>query len=103
MLTQRKERKKMSSKAIAIRLNSGCTSPKTCNDISEIEIKEGSSSSWKTKAKVYDLVKASPGSIEVDRYPYPDLVPVLSKNDEKYVRSEPNDTEHDNLLKLPQE
>ena len=93
----------MTSKAIAIRLNRGCTSPKSCNDISEIKIRDayGSTSEWKSKAKVYDLVKASPGSIKVNRDPYPDLVPVKSKNDEKYVRSEPNDTEHDNLLKLP--
>nr|WP_296463230.1 DUF3892 domain-containing protein [uncultured Acetatifactor sp.] len=33
--------------------------------------------------------------------PYPNLYPALSSNGEKYVRSEPNDTPNDNLLKLP--
>ncbi|MEA5031456.1 MAG: DUF3892 domain-containing protein [Sphaerochaeta sp.] len=95
----------MASKAIAIRLNRGCINPKSCNDIAEIKIRAdyGSTSEWKFKAKIYDLVKESPGSIKVDRYPYPDLIPAKSKNDEKYVRSEPNDTENDNLLKLPRE
>nr|WP_296488697.1 DUF3892 domain-containing protein [uncultured Acetatifactor sp.] len=32
---------------------------------------------------------------------YPNLCPALSSNGEKYVRSEPNDTPNDNLLKLP--
>lgn len=95
----------MSSKAIKIKLNSGCVSPKSCNDINQIKIRDDSSgiTAWKAKAVLYDTVKASPGSIKVDRYPYPDLVPALSKYGEKYVRSEPNDTESDNLLKLPQE
>ena len=33
--------------------------------------------------------------------PYPDLIPVVSSKGEKYVRSEPNDTPRDNLLRLP--
>ena len=36
-------------------------------------------------------------------FPYPDVVPAVSSNGEKYVRSEPNDTVNDNLLKLPRE
>ncbi len=32
---------------------------------------------------------------------YPDLVPATSARGEKYVRSAPNDTPNDNLLKLP--
>ncbi|WP_242690627.1 DUF3892 domain-containing protein [Enterococcus faecalis] len=39
-------------------------------------------------------------SITVDIYPYPELIPVLNGT-QKYVRSEPNDTPNDNLLKLP--
>lgn len=95
----------MSSKAIAIRLNWGCTSPKSCNDISDIKIRDDlwGTEEWKAKAVVHDMVKASPGSIKVNIASYPDLVPATSKNGEKYVRSEPNDSEHDNLLKLPRE
>ncbi len=95
----------MSSKAIEIRLNSGCISPKSCNDISEIKIRDEfiKTEEWKTKAFVHDKVKAFPGSIKVNIAPYPDLVPATSIKGEKYVRSEANDTEHDNLLKLPRE
>jgi len=49
------------------------------------------------------MVTNFPRSIQVNRYPYPDLIPAMSKYYEKYVRSEPNDTENDNLLKLPKE
>ncbi|MBR4020311.1 MAG: DUF3892 domain-containing protein, partial [Firmicutes bacterium] len=42
-----------------------------------------------------------PNSIFVNISPYPDLVPALSSTGEKYVRSEPNDTPFDNLLRLP--
>lgn len=94
----------MAKKAIAIRLNKGCSSPKSCNDIDEIKIHdEYRGDEWKSKAIVYDMVKESPGSIKVDRYPYPDLIPVKSIYNEKYVRSEPNDTVNDNLLKLTKE
>jgi hypothetical protein len=94
----------MSSKAIAIRLNWGCISPKSCNENSEIKIRDDLwGTEWKTKAFVHDKVKAFPGSIKVNIAPYPDLVPATSIKGEKYVRSEANDTEHDNLLKLPRE
>ena len=44
-----------------------------------------------------------PNNIQINIYPYPDLQPTLSQNGEKYVRSEPNYTEKDILLKLPKE
>ena len=50
---------------------------------------------------INDHLKSHPNSIYVDISPYPDLIPALSSNYEKYVRSEPNDTPSDNLLKLP--
>lgn len=53
------------------------------------------------KRPIYDHLKSHPNSIYVDISPYPDLIPALSSNYEKYVRSEPNDTPSDNLLKLP--
>lgn len=42
-------------------------------------------------------------SIHVDRKPFPECIAVLSENNEKYVRSEPDDSEQDNLLQLPRE
>ncbi|NSV52654.1 DUF3892 domain-containing protein, partial [Enterococcus faecalis] len=35
-------------------------------------------------------------------YPYPKLIPAM-RNGQRYVRSEPNDTPNDNLLKLPRD
>lgn len=55
---------------------------------------------WK-KAEIYDYLKQFPKSIQVNIFPYPYLVLVVSVLREKYVRSEVNDTVTDNLLKLP--
>ncbi len=64
-------------------------------------LREDTNPRYYKKADVYDHLKSHPNSIYVDISPYPDLVPALSSNYEKYVRSEPNDTPSDNLLKLP--
>ncbi|MCD4877868.1 DUF3892 domain-containing protein [Enterococcus faecalis] len=57
--------------------------------------------SFYKKEAIYDFLKTNPkSSITVDIYPYPELIPVLNGT-QKYVRSEPNDTPNDNLLKLP--
>ncbi|MCL2415526.1 MAG: DUF3892 domain-containing protein [Defluviitaleaceae bacterium] len=55
------------------------------------------------KSIVHDFLKKNPYSeIRVNIAPnYPLLTPSLSANGEKIVKSCPNDTEHDNLLKLP--
>lgn len=53
------------------------------------------------KESLYDYLKKNPDYIQVNIYPYPNLIPALNSKQEKYVRSEPNDTPNDNLLKLP--
>lgn len=55
------------------------------------------------KEYIHDLVKGNPDCIRVDQYPYPFLLPALSSRYKKYDRSEPSDTENDNLLRLPRE
>ena len=55
------------------------------------------------KATAYDYLKSNPNTISVGLSPYPYVVPALSKNYEKYVRSASNDSTNDNLLKLPRE
>lgn len=85
-------------------MNRGCGSLKLCNDIDEIKIHDDYCwTECKPKAIVHDMVKEYPRSIKVEWYPYPDLIPVRSIYNEKYVHSEANDTVNDNLLKLPQE
>lgn len=56
---------------------------------------------WKKKSYYYDYLGEYPSSITVNIYPYPKLVRQLSKNGEKYVKSEPNNNGYDNLLNLP--
>lgn len=53
------------------------------------------------KAVLHDFLRTNPNSIKVNISPYPYVVPATSYRGEKYVRSEANDTIHDNLLKLP--
>lgn len=52
------------------------------------------------KEQVHDMLVGGE-EIRVNIYPYPNLEPMLSPRGEKYVRSEPNPSPHDNLLNLP--
>lgn len=88
-------------KATKIKMQSGCSNSNSCLAIDEIYISGSTNSGFYPKASVHDHLQSNPGSIQVDIYPYPDLLPAISSNNEKYVRSGPNDSEHDNLLKLP--
>ena len=86
-------------KAIKIKMKRNCGDSRNVQDIDSIYIDQ-IGTYWK-KAEVYDYLKQFPKSIEVNIFPYPYLVPVMSVLGEKYVRSEANDTVTDNLLKLP--
>lgn len=86
-------------KAMKIKMKSNCGNSRNVQDIDSIYI-DKTGTYWK-KAEVYDYLKQFPKSIQVNIFPYPYLVPVMSVLGEKYVRSEANDTVTDNLLKLP--
>ena len=85
-------------KATKIKMKSNCGNSRNVQDIDSIYIDQ-IGTYWK-KAEVYDYLKQFPKSIQVNIFPYPYLVPVMSVLEEKYVRSEANDTVTDNLLKL---
>lgn len=91
-------------KATKIRMKPGCGSSNSLLEIDEIHL-TGSShllrEGFYKKAVVHDYLKSYPGSIQVNIYPFPNCIPATSANGEKYVRSTPNGTEHDNLLRLP--
>jgi len=55
------------------------------------------------KDKVHDYLKDNPGTIQVNISPYPNVIPAVSINNEKYVKSSPNSSNNDNLLSLPRE
>jgi len=88
-------------KATKIKMMPGCSNSTKTLEIDQIYIEGCANPGFYKKAVIHDYLHAHPNSIYVNISPYPDLVPALSSNNEKYVRSEPNDTPLDNLLKLP--
>ena len=95
----RKEIRNM--KATKIRMKTGCEKSNKTTEIAAIYLEGCNNPQYFLKETLYDYLKKEPGSIQVNLYPYPNLIPALSSNQEKYVRSAPNDTPNDNLLKLP--
>ena len=90
-------------KAVKIKMKAGSRSSYNLTEIDEIYITGCSNPGYFKKAVIHDFVKENPGSIQVDIWPYPDVVDAVSVNGEKYVRSTPNAYGHDNLLCLPRE
>ena len=88
-------------KATRIKMKTGCNNSNYLDEIDMIYITGCYEDGLYKKSVIHDYLKKNPRSIQVDIYPYPDLQPMLSSNGEKYVRSEPDSTGRDNLLKLP--
>lgn len=88
-------------RATRIKMYDGYDSVNNLCEINLIEITGYPLSGWYSKEFLYDYLVANPETIQVNIYPYPNLIPVKSSNDEKYVRSYRNETEKDNLLELP--
>lgn len=88
-------------KATRIKMKNGCENSSNAIEIAEIFIEDCKEPKFYEKGAIHDYLKTNPNSIQVNIHPYPNLLPVVSVKGEKYVRSEPNDTPHDNLLKLP--
>ena len=90
--------------ATKIRMKSGREASGSLTEIESIYL-EGSGikeNGYYSKESVHDFIVKNPTSpIKVNIYPYPELIPATSSNNEKYVRSKANNTPDDNLLKLP--
>lgn len=97
------ERNRDNMKATKIKMYTGKENSQSLLEIDEIYIQGCTEPGFYKKAKVYDYLKNNPGTIQVNIYPYPNLIPVLSVNGEKYVRSSANGSTKDNLLSLPRE
>lgn len=82
-------------------MKNGCGNSNSTLEIAEIYIEGCNNPGFFDKGALHDYVAKNPGSIQVNISPYPDLVPAKSVSGEKYVRSAPNDTPNDNLLRLP--
>ena len=83
-----------------IRMKPGCTNP-TLQEISEIYVDGCKNPNFFNKEILHNYLKKNPDSIRVFIAPYPALVPAVSVNGEKYVKSTPNSFRVDNLLSLP--
>ena len=90
-------------KATKVKMKAGCGTSNNLLEIDKIYISGCKEPGYYTKASIYDYLQSNPKTIQVDIYPYPNLQPILSSSNEKYVRSEPNDNGYDNLLCLPKE
>ena len=84
--------------ATKIKMKSGCNNSQSLLEIDQIYIHN---CGWCKKEYLYDYLKKFPKSIVVDIPPRPYLLPALSINCEKYVRSNPDIYKHDDLLDLP--
>lgn len=69
-------------------------------EIDEIFLTAANWSGWYKKRVVHDYLKEG-NEVLVNIASYPKLIAAVSINQEKYVRSSPNDSKHDNLLNLP--
>ncbi|MBQ3413995.1 MAG: DUF3892 domain-containing protein [Clostridia bacterium] len=90
-------------KAIKIKMKPSCGSSNNLTEIDKIYLEDCQENGYYSKSSIHDFLKNNPNSIQVNIYPYPNLQPMLSQTGEKYVRSEPDYTGRDNLLKLPRE
>jgi hypothetical protein len=87
--------------AMKIKMQQGYAYSNNTQEIDEIYVDGCTNPGFFKKETLHDYLVKNPNSIKVNINPYPDLIPATSSRGEKYVRSEPNDTPYDNLLKLP--
>lgn len=71
------------------------------SEIDEIYVEGCDRPGFYKKRTLHDYLITHPGAIKVCISPYPSLIPAVSSNGEKYVRSAPNPYSHDDLLDLP--
>ena len=89
--------------ATKIKMQRGCYYSSNLLEIDEIYIEGCTNPGFFKKAVIHEYLKKNPSTIQVKIYPFPDVIPAVSINGEKYVRSSPNGSGRDNLLSLPRE
>ena len=87
--------------ATRIKMKPGCGSSNNLLEIDEIYLIGNSTDRFYKKEVLHDYLAESPNTIQVNISPYPPVIPSVSQSGEKYVRSSPNGSTTDNLLKLP--
>lgn len=90
-------------KATKIKMRPGCGNSRNLLEIDQIYIEGCTEPGYFKKEVLHDYLKEHPGTIQVNIYPYPNVVPATSSRGEKYVRSSPDNSTRDDLLDLPRE
>ena len=90
-------------KATKIKMKPGCGETNNLFEIDAIYLTGCKVEGYYKKDKVHEYLINNPGAIQVNIPPYPNFIPAISKNEEKYVKSTPNIFFKDNLLCLPKE
>lgn len=86
--------------ATKIKMKYGCWNSQRAEEIDQIYIHD---CGWYKKEVLHDHLVEHPKSIVVNIPPYPYLIPAVSVNREKYVRSNPDPHKHDDLMDLKKE
>ncbi|WP_229210169.1 DUF3892 domain-containing protein, partial [Enterococcus faecium] len=89
------------ARATKIRMNDSKGFSNDVTEIKDIYLTGVKQPAYYSKESIYDFIKGG-NTVDVNIYPYPKLIPAM-RNGQRYVRSEPNDTPNDNLLKLPRD
>lgn len=84
-----------------IRMKAGCSNSNNLQEIADIYVDGCDKPGFFPKETLHDHLKSHPGTIKVNIAPFPDVIPAVSSNGEKFVRSSPNQSTRDNLLNLP--
>lgn len=89
--------------ATKIKMRPGCSGSRSLLEIDQIYIEGCNNPGYFKKEVLHDHLKEHPGTIQVNIFPYPDLIHATSSRGEKYVRSAPDNSTSDDLLDLPRE
>lgn len=86
-----------------IKMQQGCNRSQNLLEIDSIYLEGCNNPGFFKKEVLHDYLIKHPNSMQVAIFPYPNIIPAISSLNEKYVKSTPNQTQHDNLLSLPRE
>lgn len=89
--------------ATKVKMKYGSRYSNNLMEIDEIFLDGEGNCSYFKKGVIHDFLKDHPGAVRVNISPYPEVIPAVSVNREKYVKSTPNSHGRDNLLSLPRE
>ncbi len=88
-------------KAIKIRMKLGSSASNELTEIDSIYLTGCQQDGYYKKEVIHHYLIDHPHTIQVNVYPFPDVIPATSSQGDNYVRSTPDSSLKDNLLNLP--